>query len=44
MKDTKLRRYIENNEEELLLNYIHEEVEKVYSNNQDCREYQQVLD
>jgi hypothetical protein len=31
MKDNKLRRYIENNEEELLLNYIHEEAEKVYN-------------
>jgi hypothetical protein len=31
MKDNKLRRYIENHDEELLLNYIHEEVEKVYN-------------
>lgn len=34
MKDTKLRRYIENNEEEILLNYIHEEAEKVYKINE----------
>ena len=31
MKDNKLRRYIENNDEELLLNFIHEEANKVYN-------------
>lgn len=31
MKDAKLRRYIENHDEELLLNYIHEEAYKVYN-------------
>jgi len=33
MKDNKLRRYIENNDEEVLLNFIHEEANKVYNIN-----------
>lgn len=31
MKDTKLQRYIENHDEELLLTYTHEEANKVYN-------------
>ena len=31
MKGTKLQRYIENHDEELLLNHIHEEANKVYN-------------
>jgi hypothetical protein len=34
MMDAKHKRYIENYEEELLLNYIHEEANKVYNINE----------